>query len=77
MKRNKESLAALERFGAATRGVGLALQRFERYSYGPSSLHTCSSDELLLLWSELKVAQDRFVASLPALYEAIGALNSN
>lgn len=77
MKRNSESLAALEAYRVAMSGAGLALQRFERRFYRPSSLDACSSDELILLWSELKVAQARFAASLPALYETIGALGSN
>lgn len=77
MKRHEESLAALETYRVAMRGAGLALQRFERRFYRPSSLDACSSDELILLWSELKVAQARFAASLPALYEAIGVWSRN
>jgi len=75
MKRSEESLAALETYRVATSGAGLALQRFEARWYRPSSLEACSGDELLLIWAELKVAQTRFQAALPALYEAIGALN--
>jgi len=66
----------IEEYQGAMLDVARALKRYERRVHGCDSLSGASTEELVLLWRDLRRAQTRFQNALPPFYSAIRVLNS-